>query len=58
MKNIKEVALDISKAFDKVWHEGLIVKLKSCGIGSLLGLLKSYRIAPQQRIVLKRQTSS
>ena len=26
------VALDISKAFDKVWHTGLLQKLKSFGI--------------------------
>ena len=26
------VALDISKAFDRVWHAGLVHKLKSYGI--------------------------
>ena len=35
--------LDISKAFDKVWHEVLIFKLKTYGIdGKLLKLLKNY----------------
>ena len=28
------VFLDISKAFDRAWHEGLIYKLKRNGIGS------------------------
>ena len=35
--------LDISKALDKVWHEGLIFKLQHTGIsGNLLNLLKSF----------------
>ena len=53
------VFLDISKAFDKVWHEGLLFKLQSYGIeGSLLRLLKIFLTARQQRVVLKGQTSS
>ena len=34
---------DISKAFDKVWHDGLIFKLKQNGIsGGLLKFFESY----------------
>ena len=45
--------LDISKAFDKVWHDGLIFKLKQNGIsGSLLKLFKNYLHNKKQRVVL------
>ena len=41
--DIKGTFADISKAFDKVWHEGLICKLKSYGIGgNPLKLLENY----------------
>ena len=37
------IFLDMSKAFDKVWHNGLICKLQSYGVHSnLLLLLKKY----------------
>ena len=45
--------LDISKAFDKVWHDGLIFKLKQNGIsGRLLSLLENYLQNRKQRVVL------
>ena len=48
--------LDISKAFDKVWHEGLIFKLKSYTVdGNLLKLLENYLTDRQQKVVLNGQ---
>ena len=39
----RTVALDISKAFDRVWHAGLLHKLKSSGIsGQISGLISSF----------------
>ena len=38
---VRSVFLDISKAFDKVWHEGMLYKIKSMGISrELYNLLK------------------
>ena len=56
---IRSVFLDISKAFDKVWHEGLLYKLKSMGIsGELCNLLESYLSGRFQRVLLNGQSSS
>ena len=56
---IRSVFLDISKAFNKVWHEGLLYKLKSMGIsGELYNLLESYLSGRFQRVLLNGQSSS
>ena len=55
----RDVFLDMSKAFGKVWHAGLIFKLRSYGIGSeLLHLLKNYLRDRKQRVILNGVTSS
>ena len=39
-QDVRGIFLDISKAFDKVWHEGLLFKLKMDGVkGELSNLL-------------------
>ena len=43
----------MSTAFDKVWHEGLIFKLKQNGItGNLIRLLENYLSNREQRVAL------
>ena len=52
------VFLDVSKAFDKVYHRGLLFKLKQLGIsGKLLGLLESYLENRKHRVVINGSTS-
>ena len=54
----RAVFLDISKAFDKVWHEGLLLKLKSNGIsGHLLNLFSDFLDERYQRTVLNGKSS-
>ena len=50
---VRSVFLDISKAFDKVWHHGLIFKLEQNGIsGNILKLFQNYLSNRKQRVVL------
>ena len=52
------VFLDISKTFDKVWHEGLLFKLKCNGVsGPLFVMIHSYLSNRLQRIVLNAKMS-
>ena len=52
-KATRPVALDISKAFDRVWQAGLLYKLKSYGIsGQILGLISSFLGNRQPQVVL------
>ena len=55
---VRGVFLDMSKAFDKVWHDGLVYKLKTFGItGKLLSLLSDFLSNRCQRVALNGQYS-
>ena len=50
------VALDISKAFDRIWHAGLLHKLRSSGISDqVFGLISSFLSNTQLWVVLKKK---
>ena len=51
-KEVRVVFCDISKAFDRVWHKGLIHKLKQSGISG--NLLSGFKIiyGREQRVVI------
>ena len=53
---VRGVFLDISKAFDKVWHEGLIFKLNGIS-GNLINLLCYFLRNRKQRVLLNGQVS-
>jgi hypothetical protein len=51
------VFFDISNAFDKVWHKGLLSKLKHAGIsGSFLSWFNSYLTDRKQGVILPGPT--
>ena len=50
--------LSIRQAFDKVWHDGLISKLKPYGVeNKLLNLIKNCWTNRQQRVLFDGRTS-
>ena len=54
----RAVALDISKAFDRVWHAGLFQKLKSYRIsGQIFGLISSFLSNTKLQVVLDGKSS-
>ena len=58
-KQIDAILLDFSKVFDKVDHEGLLLKLEHLGIrGPLLNWVRSFLIGRDQRVVVDGVSSS
>ena len=54
----RAVALDISKAFHRVWHAGLLHILKPYGIsGQIFGLTSSFLSNTRLRVVLNWKSS-
>ena len=52
------VALDIYKAFNRVWHAGLLHKLKSYGIsGQIFDLISPFRNNRWLKVVLDGKSS-
>ena len=52
------VALDISKVFDRVWHVGLLHKLKSYRIScQIFGLISSFLSNRQLQVILDEKSS-
>ena len=53
-REMRAVFLDISKALDRVWHRGLIAKLRSIGVeGNLLNWFISYLSCRKQRVIIE-----
>ncbi|KAI8493036.1 hypothetical protein Bbelb_290400 [Branchiostoma belcheri] len=53
------VFLDVRRAFDTVWHDGLIYKLSRYGIqGPLINWFSDYLSDRQQRVVINGEASS
>ena len=56
---VRGVFLDLSKAFDRVWHDSLIYKLKSNGInGNVFKLIKSILNNRCQWVVINGESSA
>ena len=57
-KETRAIFLNPSKAFDRIWHKGLIYKLECKGISwNLLTLVKNYLRDHKQRVVLNGKSS-
>ena len=57
-KDVRIVFCDQSKAFDRVWHQGLLYKLECIGVtGDLLRWFQSYLHNREQRVIIHGSSS-
>ena len=57
-KEVRAVFCDISKAFNRAWHAGLLHKLEAAGVtGEVIAWFKNYLSDRKQRVVLPEVTS-
>lgn len=57
-KEVRVIFCDISKAFDRVWHKGLLHKLSSIGCSDrIIKWFSSYLSNRKQRVVINGQSS-
>ena len=57
-KEVRAVFCDVSKAFDRVWHRGLLYKLSCIGCSSLVvKWFSSYLSSWRQRVVINGESS-
>jgi hypothetical protein len=56
---VRVVALDISRAFDRVWHRGLLTKLHGFSVGGrVFDWIKGFLTGRRQAVLLNGQRSS
>ena len=57
--SVKGIFLDISKAFDRVWHEAFIFKLRQNDIyGDVINIFKDFLSNRKQKVILNGQCST
>ena len=53
-KEVRAVFNDISQAFDRVWHTGLLAKLRAADVtGEVLAWFSNYLSDRKQRVILQ-----
>ena len=58
-KEIRVVFFNISKAFEMVWHKGLLYKIEQMGIrGDLLSWIENYLVGRKQKVLVNGNEST